>query len=102
MSWSQMADMKKSPAEKAEEIADMKSYPGIENIADYPYGLTLTLGEDELEKLGLDQDCDVGDMIDVRAFAEVTSISKNKDCCRVELQIVRMAVENETTEEPGK
>jgi hypothetical protein len=105
MAWSAMTDMKRTPAEKVEEAVDMMCTAPISNVADYPYGLSLTLTEDELEKLGLDTNCDVGDLVDIRAFAEVTSVSKHqsdgKDRCRVELQIVRMSVENEDTEEVG-
>lgn len=106
MAWSSgMVDMKKTMADKAEEVSDMRCTPAIENVADYPFGLSISLGEDELDKLGLDQSCEVGDMIDLRAFAEVTSVSKHmigdKAHCRVELQITRMAVENESTEEVG-
>lgn len=70
---------------------------------DYPYGLRISLTHRELEKLGLEADCEVGDMIDIRCFATVTSVSKSEDgdgqrCC-VELQIEKMAVENEMEEE---
>lgn len=106
MAWQTgMVDMRRTPAEKVEEVSEMLGGPTAAMVADYPYGLTLTLCEDELEKLNLDDNCDVGDMIDLRAFAEVTSVSKHmidgKARCRVELQITRMAVENESTEEVG-
>ena len=61
----------------------------------YPYGLRICLNSPELEKLGLDADCDLGDTIDMRAFAEVTCVSKEGDNCRVELQIQKLAVESE-------
>jgi len=69
----------------------------------YPFGLKICLTHKELPKLGLSADCEVGDMIDLRAFACVTSVSINKteggeEECRVELQIEKMAVEDETTE----
>ena len=70
----------------------------------YPFGLRICLCERELEKLGLEADCDVGDVIDLRAFAVVTSVSKGEGehegkYSRVELQIQKLAVENEMTEE---
>ncbi len=69
---------------------------------DYPYGLRICLTHNELAKLGLELP-DVGDLIDLRAFATVTSVSSSSgeggDCCRVELQIEKLAVENELTEE---
>ena len=71
--------------------------------AQYPYGLRICLCHTELEKLGLPVP-DVGDYIDLRAFATVTSVSCNDGeygaTCRVELQIEKLSVENETTESP--
>jgi hypothetical protein len=72
------------------------------NRARYPYGLRICLTHKELEKLGIDGDCDVGDMIDLRCFATVTSISKNETEggaeCRIELQIEKIALEDEMDE----
>lgn len=68
----------------------------------YPYGLRICLTHAELKKLGLEPDCELGDVIDLRAFAEVTSVSTNETTagkeCRVELQITKLAVENESEE----
>jgi hypothetical protein len=71
---------------------------------DYPWGLRISLTEKELEKLDLDCDeCEDGDMVDLRAFAVVTSKSTEthdgKRTCRIELQIQKLAVENEMTED---
>ena len=99
MAWSKLVDMEMDDDEKLDRaIPDMPSKP------DYPWGLRISLTEKELKKLELDADCDIGDMIDLRAFAVVTSVSKNKmdggeECCRVELQIQKLAVENEMTED---
>jgi len=69
----------------------------------YPWGLRISLTEKELAKLGLDCDCEIGDVIDLRAFATVTSVSQNETeggrTARVELQIEKLAVENEATED---
>jgi len=69
----------------------------------YPYGLRICLTHEELAKLGLEADCEIGDVIDLRAFAVVTSVSVNETesgkNCRVELQIEKLAVENESTED---
>jgi hypothetical protein len=69
---------------------------------DYPWGLRICLTHIELKKLGLDADCEIGDLIDLRAFAVVTSISKDSspsgDSARVELQIQKIAVEQELEE----
>jgi hypothetical protein len=69
----------------------------------YPWGLRICLTHKELAKLGLEADCEVGDYLDLRCFATVTSVSKTDDaasgpCCRVELQIEKMSVENENDE----
>ena len=74
----------------------------VSEKARYPYGLRICLTHKELEKLGLDANCEIGDMIDIRAFACVTSVSVNKtdggEECRIELQIEKMAVEDEESE----
>lgn len=106
MSFSKMVNMARTPEEKAEQM-HRDSFPTpVSEMQDYPYGLCVTLTEEDLEKLDLDDDCEIGDMIDLRAFARVTSVNKNqvggKDRCRVELQIEELSVENEATEEPGE
>ena len=98
MAWSKLVDMEMDDDEKLD-----RAIPEMPLAPDYPWGLRISLTEKELEKLGLDADCDIGDMIDLRAFAVVTSVSKNKstegaDSCRVELQIEKMAVESEDEE----
>jgi len=68
----------------------------------YPYGLCICLTSDELEKLDLDADAEVGDMIHITAMAKVTSISKRAttegEDCRIELQITDIGLENEEEE----
>ncbi len=72
----------------------------------YPYGLSICLTNDELEKLGLESNCEVGDMIHLMAMAKVTSISKNEtqdgESCRIELQITHLGLEDEDKEEEVK
>ncbi|HLX18462.1 MAG TPA: hypothetical protein VKS24_25015 [Bradyrhizobium sp.] len=103
MAWSRMIDMELDDEDKVETMCP----PALENVPDYPWGLRITLTHRELEKLGLDDDCSVGDVIDLRAFARVCSISSNETAmgpeCRIELQITQLAVENEMDEEdmPG-
>jgi hypothetical protein len=68
----------------------------------YPCGLRICLTQEELTKLGLDLSCEIGDYLHIKAFATVTSISIDEDKqsgrCRVELQIEKMAVEDEGAE----
>jgi len=70
-------------------------------MPDFPYGLRLCLSEKELKKLGLPVP-EVGDYLDLRAFACVKSVSCDSndrgETCRVELQIEKIAVENEDDE----
>lgn len=93
-----------------DEKTDMMMMPCLSSSGpDYPYGLKICLTEKELEKLDLRPDCEVGDIIDLRAFAVVTSVSTEqrdgRNSARVELQIERLAIEEEmqeSTEESGK
>jgi hypothetical protein len=97
MGWtSGLTDMAMSPEEKA----DYGPMVQDDNKPEYPYGLRICLCDSELEKLDLDMCCNVGDMIDLRCRAKVTSVSQNQrsdgtNCCRIELQITEMAAEGD-------
>jgi ribosome assembly protein YihI (activator of Der GTPase) len=92
-----------SMARSAEEKARSMMPPSMGDMPDFPYGLAISLNEDDLEKLDLDADCEVGDMIDLRAFGRVTSVSKTevdgKSRCRVEIQIEQLGIEDEDQED---
>lgn len=94
-----MQDMKMDQKEKTEFMSP--------SPPDYPYGLCISLCEDELEKLNLDDsEVSVGDMVHLVCMATVTSISKhdsemNGPSCRVELQITHIAAEDEDEETKG-
>lgn len=94
-----MKDMALSP----EEMIERAMPTVLANEPRYPYSLSLCLGNDELEKLGLDSDCEVGDHLHLQAIAKVTSVSKNDtgdgEKCRIELQIVMMDLVDGGTEE---
>lgn len=96
-----MVDMARTTEEKVAVIEQSMPVPAA--AADYPYGLTISLTEKELEKLDLDDDVEAGDTLHFMAMATVKSVSKNdyngEKSCRIELQIEKMAVENEDTEE---
>jgi hypothetical protein len=98
MAWSKLIDMEMDD----EDSLDAPQPFPMADRPRYPYGLRICLCDSELAKLNLDADCNVGDMIDLRCFAVVTSVSKNETAggsqSRVELQITRMAVEDELTE----
>lgn len=67
----------------------------------FPYGLRICLCDEELKKLGIDADCDVGDYLDLRGFATVLAVHKEDGSNRVELQIEKLSIENESNEAPG-
>ncbi len=98
MGWGKLVDMELSDEDKIDASMPI----AMPSKPDYPYGLRISLTHKELEKLGLDADCDVGDMLDMRCFATVMSVSKSEDDggsrCSVELQIEKMAIEDEMDE----
>lgn len=98
MAWTQLVDMELADEDKIDTCTPIPC-----PTPDYPYGLRICLTHRELEKLNLDDNVEVGDMIDMRCFGSVTSVSKDsgpngEKSCRVEIQIERIAVENEMTE----
>ena len=101
MAWTQLVDMAMDDEAKIDMVKPMP----LDEVPDYPFGLRICLTQEDLDKLGLDADCEVGDLLDMRCFATVTSVSKNevngKPSCRVELQIEKIAVENEMDEDDG-
>jgi len=69
----------------------------------YPYGLCISLCEDELEKLGISkEEVESGDMIHFQALAKATSVTRcdtdNGETCRAEFQIMFMSAEDEDDE----
>lgn len=98
-----LKDMAHTPEDIKEERAE-QSYPAPVGMASkYPYGLCISLGEDELEKLGIMTEDgklslpDVGDIVSLAAAAKVTSVTSREredgECdCRVELQITHLGL----------
>lgn len=94
MSWSKMVDLELDDDDQLDAIMP---FP-MANKPKFPFGTKICLCGPELRKLDLDPaDCKLGDTIDLRCFGEITSIDQN----RVEIQLQRMAVENEMTETGG-
>jgi hypothetical protein len=97
-----MIDMAKSPAEISKEIAPQPCDPcPPSSVPEYPWGLSISLEDDTLKKLGLDGDLpQAGDILEFFATAKVTCASTREEidtatgakrlCCRIELQIVAM------------
>src|SRR6202043_1059137 len=74
MAWSRMTSMEMDDDDKLDSACPA----ALESVPDYPWGLRISLTHRELEKLGLEADCDIGDVIDLRAFARVCSVSSNE------------------------
>lgn len=95
---SNFVDMTMDDKEKQEYINPSANPPK------YPYGLCVSLCEDELEKLGLDaEELALGDMLHLHALAKVTSVSKNDtehgSHERVELVLAYIQCEDEGEED---
>ena len=78
--FTKMVSMAKTPAQVNKEV-DQNKAPFSVAAADvqvYPYGLCISLENEQLEKLGIDSDCDVGDMIHFCAMGKVTSKSERE------------------------
>ena len=94
-----MHDMSHSPKEDKEgEPISLH-----DTTSKYPYGLCISLDDDQLTKLDMEKPS-AGDMIHIFGMAKVTSVSEREDtdgksCCRVELQITHLGLENEDEEE---
>ena len=107
-----MVDMAKSPAEIKKDMPSTAPMPAMADgpkVPVYPYGLCISLSEEELAKMGMEGDMPtVGDMIHLCTMATVTSVSQSErvddsgnksNCCRIELQITHLATENEDDED---
>lgn len=85
-----MVDMKMGK-EKEVDIEDVIEESMKE--PEYPYGLVLRLGEDCIEKLGVDvSEFKVGSTVKIMAESSVNMLSKSGECCSMELQITKLAL----------
>lgn len=95
MAWSGMVDMEMD----VDSQLDAPMPYTMPDKPDYPYGLRICLTCDELKKLGLEADCEIGEELEFRARATVTSVTKTDSSdgpqARVELQICCMEVNDE-------
>ena len=62
-------------------------------------GLCISINDDVLQQLDLDDDVEVGDMLHLRVMVEVTSVHKDGSGCRIEAAITHGEVENEDDED---
>lgn len=104
-----MADLKMVSMErtKAEKKAAEKLYASPSaDVPEYPYGLCLSLGKEEMAKLGIDGLPEVGEELHLYAICKVTRVSSSasirdtdEDSKGVDLQITEMAlVDNDADE----
>lgn len=92
-----LVDMKRSKADKKDESKKYDS-PSF-GQEDYHHGLSVSLGHEELSKLGIHTMPQVGDKFHMHAHAHVTSAHEHsreggKKERRIELQLRKMAVQN--------
>ena len=104
MAFTKMVSMAKTPEQINDEVkpCDAPMTTAAKNVPTYPYGLCINLEKEQIEALGIDGECEVGDIIHLSAMAEVTSCSERKteggSECRIELQITHLGCENEDGE----
>ena len=72
--------------------------PAERSGPDVAPGMCLCLTSAELEKLGLDDDVEVGDLLHFRCMLQATSVNKTADGSRIECAIIAGCVEDESTE----
>lgn len=87
---------------KSEEEASKDSSPLMMSENKYPYGLRISLSQDDLEKLGVDlADFEIGDVFPLDILAKVVGKNANEteggeaNCC-VSLQITHIGAEEES------
>lgn len=76
--------------------------PEVSKMPIYPSGLCICLTNEQLDKLDMDGNPEVGDMIHLHAIGVVTSYSERNSergpQCRVEIQLTHIAAEDEDEE----
>ena len=71
----------------------------------YPWGLSICLCQDELDKLNIDsEDVAIGDLLHMHSLAKVTSISSNETedgglKTSIQLQVIAISAEDEEEED---
>lgn len=94
-----IVNMQRTEAEKAKAEEACKAMPC--DGPDYPWGLCLNLGKDELAKLGITELPKVGDEFHIYGVACVTRVSQSasqdtgEDSKSVELQVTALGVMQE-------
>jgi hypothetical protein len=99
MAFRHMVDMTRTDEEKMQ--ARYPEMPSLE-VPDVHPGLCLCLNEADLERLDLEDNAEVGDLLHMHCIAKVTSVNKSDtgDGCkvRVEMSVIFMTIEDEDAE----
>lgn len=96
-----MTDMARTPADKVADAPMGLVTPCVSDMPDYDYGLCGSFNKESLAKLDLDEAVNVGDYLDIRGLAKVTSISMkpgSNEIDRVDWCLCHLAVEDEENE----
>lgn len=97
----EFVDMAITPDERAEYGAPIGEITA--DLPKYPYGLSISLCDSEIEKLDLEDDCEVGDALRMDCLVKITSVTRNDTesgtKTRIELQIVGIAVDSDTEDD---
>jgi len=92
-----MVDMERTAAEKKAAEERMKAMPEGD---DYPWGLSINLGKDELAKLGIDSLPKIGAEFRIVGIAKVTSVSASADTTDehqcMGMQIIELGLEDDS------
>jgi hypothetical protein len=66
-----------------------------------PGGMCMCLTERELEKLGVSDDVEVGDLLHLMVMVQATAVHKTEGGVRIEVACIAGCAENESTEDMG-
>ena len=106
MSWGPWVDLRYNDEDRED---DMMTAPagiafGRQPKPQYPYSMKVSFSEKELRKMKCSaRDFKVGEILDIRAMGAVTAVREEEGNCCVEVQLERIACENEDDESgPGE
>ena len=104
MSWGPWVDLRYNDEDREDDL--MNAPAGIafgrQPKPQYPYGVKIQLSEKELRKMETSaREFKVGEIIDIRAMGSVTAVREEEGNCCVEIQLERIACENEDDEGPS-
>lgn len=80
----------------ADRIADFM--PAERTGPNVDAGMCICFNADTLEKLGLDDDVEPGDLIHLMVMVQATAVHKDDNGCRIEAAIIAGRAEDEMTE----